>query len=111
MQRHRSFLARLLGPLFSDRSAPASSSIPRPSVRHWAAEVDTQRDAGLSVQASIDFAASLVMLTHNVLADELAGAWSRLIGWFLLIRGAARVLNPGNDQCGYAAKMIPQQSN
>ena len=104
--RHRSLLARLLGPLFL--IVGASVLFNPKAFRDIAAEV-TRSVTLVYLFGFLDFAAGLaIVLTHNVWLMS----WRvlvTLIGWFLLIRGAARVLIPETIM-GYAAKMIPQQA-
>ena len=96
------FLARLLGPLFL--IVGASVLFNPKAFRDIAAEV-IRSVTLVYLFGFLDFAAGLaIVLTHNVWLMS----WRvlvTLIGWFLLIRGAARVLIPETIM-GYAAKMI-----
>jgi hypothetical protein len=96
------FLARLLGPLVL---LPGIGILinPRP-FRTMAAEVVRSLTL-VYLFGLIDVAAGLaIVLTHNV----WAASWRvliTLIGWWMLIRGAARILAPETIM-GYAGKFV-----
>jgi hypothetical protein len=96
------FIARLLGPLLL---IPGIGILAKPGVfRTMASEVIGSVTL-IYLFGLIDLAAGLaIVLTHNV----WAASWRvliTLIGWIMLIRGAARVLIP-DMLMGYAAKFM-----
>ncbi len=96
------FLARLLGPLLLVVGAGILVN-PKP-FRTIAGEVIRSLTL-VYLFGLFDFAAGLaIVLTHNV----WAASWRvliTLIGWLMLIRGAARILAP-ETVMGYAAKVM-----
>jgi hypothetical protein len=95
------FLARLLGPLL----LPGIGILINPrSFRTMANEV-VRSVTLVYLFGLVDFAAGLaIVLTHNV----WAASWRvliTLIGWFMLVRGAVRIVVPETIM-GYAAKVI-----
>jgi hypothetical protein len=96
------FLARLLGPLLL---FPGAGLLINPRVFRTMATEVVGKVTLVYLFGLIDLAAGLaIVLTHNV----WVASWRvliTLIGWLMLIRGAARVL--ATDQVmGYAAKVI-----
>ncbi len=96
------FIARLLGPLLL---VPGLGLLFNPrSFRTIAAEVVGSLTL-IYLFGVLDFAGGLaIVLTHNVWTAN----WRvliTLIGWWMLLRGAARILIPDTIM-GYAAKLV-----